>query len=218
VDVPTWSAKAVGQFAATRFGHRFSPRSCVRYLHRRGFVCQPPNRHLLKADGAKRHAFVEQYRIILAGAAMRGARIFFVDEAHFRTDGNLRRLWMLRGRPALVNSTSPKWGEKASFYLAVCLETDVVFGGEPHHSSCAATSAQFPEVTHKNGYRDRGSCLINPVTEQEGQHDSRKRAGIRGGAPVAIPRREQAGARPIVDRVLPDHGLPPQDGGAAPGP
>ena len=30
------------------------------------------------------------------------------------------------GEPALVDSTSPRWGEKASYYSAVCLETGEV--------------------------------------------------------------------------------------------
>ncbi len=143
MDAATWSAKAVRQFVATRFGHRLSPRSCVRYLHRLGFVCKRPKRRLLKADAGKRASFIAQYWTILTDAALRGARIFFVDEAHFRADGDLRRLWTLRGQPALVDSTSPKWGEKASFYSAVCLETGEAFGWELHGNSCAATSAEF---------------------------------------------------------------------------
>ncbi len=33
---------------------------------------------------------------------------------------------MLKGEPALVDSTSPPCGEKASYYSAVCLETGQV--------------------------------------------------------------------------------------------
>ena len=54
------------------------------------------------------------------------AKIFFADEAHFRADAELRGKWVLRGEPALVNSTSPRRGEKASYYSAVCLETGEV--------------------------------------------------------------------------------------------
>ena len=56
-------------------------------------------------------------------ARARGAKIFFVDEAHFRADAELRAKWVLRGQPALVATTSPKHGEKATYYSAVCLET-----------------------------------------------------------------------------------------------
>ena len=38
---------------------------------------------------------------------------------------------MLKGEPALVDSTSPHWGEKASYYSAVCLETGEVEMGAP---------------------------------------------------------------------------------------
>jgi len=55
-----------------------------------------------------------------------GARTFFVDEAHFRVDAYLRAMWVLRGQPALVGSTSPRLGEKVSYYSAVCLETGEV--------------------------------------------------------------------------------------------
>lgn len=143
LDAATWSGKAVRQLVAERFGYRLSARSCLRYLHRLGFVCKRPKRRLLKADGAKRAAFLDQYRTIVAEAERLGARIFFVDEAHFRADGDLRRLWTLRGQPALIDSSSPKYGEKASFYSAVCLETGEVFASALTGNSCAATSAQF---------------------------------------------------------------------------
>ena len=55
-----------------------------------------------------------------------GAKIFFADEAHFRADAELRGKWVLRGEAALVDSTSPRYGEKASYYSAVCLETGEV--------------------------------------------------------------------------------------------
>ena len=46
-----------------------------------------------------------------------------VDEAHFRAEAELRGKWVLKGEPALVVSTSPQYGEKASYYSATCLET-----------------------------------------------------------------------------------------------
>ena len=36
-----------------------------------------------------------------------GAKIFFADEAHFRADAELRGKWVLKGEPALVDSSSP---------------------------------------------------------------------------------------------------------------
>ena len=38
----------------------------------------------------------------------------------------MRGKWVLKGKPALVDSSSPRYGEKASYYSAVCLETGEV--------------------------------------------------------------------------------------------
>ena len=40
--------------------------------------------------------------------------------------GSAGQEWVLKGEPALVASTSPRWGEKASYYSVVCLETGEV--------------------------------------------------------------------------------------------
>ena len=50
---------------------------------------------------------------------------------------------MPRGEPALVDSTSPRYGEKASYYSAVCLETGEVGWMELEGNSNAGTSAAF---------------------------------------------------------------------------
>ena len=84
-----------------------------------------------------------EYTFLSEEAWRSGARIFFVDEAHFREDAELRGKWVLRGEPALVDSTSPRCGEKASYYSAVCLETGEVAWMEPDGNSNAGTSAAF---------------------------------------------------------------------------
>jgi transposase len=143
IAAATWSWKAVGQVVAARFGRRLSPRSCLRYLHRLGFVWKRPKRRLLRADPAKRAAFVVTYRALVAEARAAGAQIWFVDEAHFRADGDLRGLWTLRGEPALVDSTSPRYGEKASYYSAVCLESGQVLGCRVEGTTTAASTVCF---------------------------------------------------------------------------
>ena len=50
---------------------------------------------------------------------------------------------MLRGEPALVNSSSPRYGEKASYYSAVCLETGEVEWMDREGNSNSGTSAAF---------------------------------------------------------------------------
>jgi hypothetical protein len=74
------------------------------------------------------------------GAAETGAKIFVVDESHFYADVDLRGKWVLNGEPALVGSPSPRNGETARHYSAVCLETDDVETMEPDGNSCAETS------------------------------------------------------------------------------
>ena len=84
-----------------------------------------------------------EYAALREEAQRTEARIFFADEAHFRADAELRGKWVLRGEPALVGSTSPRYGEKASYYSAVCLETGEVEWMELEGNSNSETSAAF---------------------------------------------------------------------------
>jgi len=86
---------------------------------------------------------VAEYAALLAEARATEAKLFFVDEAHFRADGDLAGKWVRKGHPALVDSTCPRWGEKASYYSAVCLETREVEHMELTGTSSSATSAAF---------------------------------------------------------------------------
>jgi transposase len=133
----------VREFIRRRCDLILSRASCLNYLHRLGFVLKRPKKRLLTADEARRAVFVREYALLRAGAAASGAKIFFVDEAHFYADADLRGKWVLAGEPALVDSTSPRWGEKASYYSAVCLETGEVEVRELDGNSTAETSAAF---------------------------------------------------------------------------
>ena len=84
-----------------------------------------------------------EYAALAHGAKQSGGKIFFADEAHFRADAELRGKWVLRGEPALVDSSSPRYGEKASYYSAVCLETGEVEWMELEGNSNSETSACF---------------------------------------------------------------------------
>ena len=143
IELANWNWKVVRQFIEARCGIRLSRSACLRYLHRLGFVYQRPKKRLLKADEAKRATFLEEYAALLAEARVTGAKIFFVDEAHFRADADLHGKWVLRGEPALVDSTCPRWGEKASYSSAVCLEMGEVEYLELTGTSSSATSAAF---------------------------------------------------------------------------
>lgn len=133
----------VRQFVEARCGIRLCRSACTRYLHRLGFAYKRPKKRLLKADDEKRAAFVEEYVALLAEAQATGAKVFFADEAHFRAEADLHGKWVLKGKPALVDSTCPRWGEKASYYSAVCLETGEVEHMELTGTSSSATSTAF---------------------------------------------------------------------------
>jgi len=170
LELANWNWKVVRLFVELRCGRRLSRSSCLNYLHRLGFVLKRPKKRLLKANAEARTAFVATYLELLAEAAATGAKLFFVDEAHFRADADLLGKWVLKGEPALVDSTSPRWGEKASYYSAVCLETGEVENMELEGTSTAVTSAAFlaqlrthhPEpliVVWDNGPAHRGAAI-----------------------------------------------------------
>ena len=108
IDLVNWNWKVVRRFVQERFGLLLSSSSCLNYLHRLGFVLKRPKKHFLKADDAKREAFVATYAGLLIEARQLGMKVFFADEAHFRADADLRGKWVLKGEPALVDSTSPR--------------------------------------------------------------------------------------------------------------
>ena len=143
MDQANWYWKAVREFARERFGISLSRSSCLNYLHRLGFSFKRPKKRLLKADEGKREAFVVEYAAMWEECQETGVRIFFAYEAHFRADAELRSKWTQRGEPALVESTSPRYGEKASYYSAVCLETGEVEWLELAGNSNSGTSAAF---------------------------------------------------------------------------
>ena len=145
-----WNWKVVRQFLKQSFDLGLSWSSCLNYLHRLGFVLKRPKKRLLKAKDEERKAFVLQYSQIREEAQKSGAKIFFVDEAHFRADADLRGKWVLKGEPALVDSTSPRWGEKACYYSGVCLESGEVEAMEIAGNSNAETSTAFLQQLREN--------------------------------------------------------------------
>ena len=62
----------VRRFVQERFGLSPSRSSCLNYLHRLGFVLKRPKKRFLKADEAKREAFVAVYAELLAEGATGG--------------------------------------------------------------------------------------------------------------------------------------------------
>ena len=138
------------EFVEQRFGLRLRRSSCRTYLHRLGFVLKRPKKRLLKADEPKREAFVHEYVALQRQATATKARIFFVDEAHFYADVDLHAKWVLKGEPAFVESTSPRWGEKASYYSAVCPATGEVDAMPLEGNSSSETSVAFLKRLRKH--------------------------------------------------------------------
>jgi transposase len=175
LDLAKWTWKGVRQFVQERFDCLLCSRTCLNYLHRLGFVVKRPKKRLCKANAEKRAAFVREYAALRAEAHFSGAKIFFVDEAHFRADVELRSQWVLRGEPALVDSTSPRFGEKATYYSAVCLETGEVVAMPVEGNTNAETSVAFLKLLREkysglliviwdNGPAHRGEAMRNYLT------------------------------------------------------
>ena len=165
IEMANWNWKVVRQFVSKRFGIGLSRSTCLNYLHRLGFVLKRPKKRLVKADEQKREAFVAEYATLSDETWRTGAKIFFADEAHFRADPELRGKWVLRGEPALVDSTSPIYGEKASYYSAVCLETGEVEWMDLEGNSNSGTSAAFLERL-----RQRYSGPLNVIWDNAPAH------------------------------------------------
>ena len=143
IALANWNWKGVCMFIQQRFGRLLCRSSCLNYLHRLGFVLKRPKKRLLKADAAQRETFVASYARLRSEAATTGSKLFFVDEAHFRADVELRAKWVQRGQAALADSTSPRLGEKISYYSGICLETGEVEVMAVHENCTAATSVAF---------------------------------------------------------------------------
>ena len=165
IELANWYWKGVRQFVSERFGIELSRGSCLNYLHRLGFVLRRPKKRLVKADEGKGEAFVAEYATLSADARRTGAKIFFADEAHFRADAELRGKWVLRGGQALVDSSSPSYGEKGSYYSAVCLETGEVEWMELEGNSNSGASAAFLERL-----RQRHSGPLNVIWDNAPAH------------------------------------------------
>ena len=165
IEMANWYWRVVRQFVLERFGVSLSRSSCLNYLHRLGFAFKRPKKRLLKADAEKREAFVAEYAALMEESGQTGAKVFFADEAHFRADAELRGKWVLKGEPALVDSTSPSYGEKASYYSAVCLETGEVEWMELEGNSNSGTSVAFLEQL-----RERHGGRLNVIWDNAPAH------------------------------------------------
>ncbi len=85
-----------------------------------------------------------------------GPKIFFADEAHFWADAELRGKWVLKGKPALMDSNqpaSPRRGEKTDYYSAVCPETREVEWMELEGKQQRGDFSLLPDATEGEALR-----------------------------------------------------------------
>ena len=85
-------------------------------MPRLGLSWKKGKKLLGRADPARRRAFVEQLRDVLAGAQRDRYLLVYLDEAHLHQDADLGRGWAERGRRLGVASSSPGLSAKVSFY------------------------------------------------------------------------------------------------------
>ena len=153
------------QFVSERFGISLCRSSCLNWLHRLGFAFKRPKKRLVKGNESKREAFVAEYAALWQEAQRTEARIFFANEAHFRADAELQGKWVLKGKPELVDSNSPRYGEKASYYSAVCLETGEVEWMELEGNGNGESSVAFLEQL-----RERHGGRLNVIWDNAPAH------------------------------------------------
>ena len=141
MELANWYWKGVRQFVCERFGVELSRSSCLNWLHRLGFSLKRPKKRLVKANASKREALrrpegggprERREDILCRRGSLPGGR---------GTEGQMGA----PGEPALVDSTSPQYDEKASYYSAVCLETGEVEWMELEGNSNSGTSVAFLE-------------------------------------------------------------------------
>ncbi len=179
---------------------------------------------MVKADEAQRETFVAEYAALREEAQRSGAKVFFADEAHFWADAELRGKWVLQGEPALVASSSPSYGERASYYSAVCLETGEVEWMALEGNSNSETAAAFLEQL-----RERPGGWLNVIWDNASARDWSKiwrggagssessrtepEAGEPAGLPPGLQRRR--GHLGLGQRGSHGQSVPAQQGGGA---
>ncbi len=168
IVMANWYWRVVRRFALEHPGIELSRSSCLNWLHRLGFAFKRPKKRLLKADEAKREAFVAEYAILKEEAGRNEARIFFADEAHFPGGLGIAGQRVQKGEPALVNSISPRQCDKASYYPVGCFETGEVKWIELEGNSNWESSVSFLEHL-----RERHSGRLNVISDNAPAHRGR---------------------------------------------
>ena len=104
IELANWNWKVVHRFVWDRWSVRLSHSSCLNYLHRLGLAFRRPKKGLVETKEGRWEAFVAEYTALREEAEWTGAKIFFLDEAHFRAEAELQGKWVLKGEPAPVKT------------------------------------------------------------------------------------------------------------------
>src|SRR4051794_37106334 len=99
-----------------RFGQTCCRETIRAALHRLGLSWKKAKKLLGRADPARRRAFVERLRHVLADAQHDRRLLVYLDEAHVHRDADLGYGWAERGRRLWVASGSPGLSAKVSLY------------------------------------------------------------------------------------------------------
>ena len=81
MEMANWYWKVVGQFVSERFGVRLCrspPAADLDYLRRLGFAFKRPKKRLVKANEAKREAFVAEYAAFRDETGRTGGKVFLL--------------------------------------------------------------------------------------------------------------------------------------------
>ena len=146
-----------------------------------------------------------EYAALTASARRSEAKIFFADEAHFRADGDLRGKWVLKGEPALVDSTSPTPGREGQLLLGMwqtwrpkarwqMMDT----GGQQQLRHLSRLPAATEGATHRTTDRDLGQ-FARPIVATRYEPDLMHTPGLNlcYGQPSPVDsRRLQCSMRP----------------------
>ena len=184
IELANWYWRGVRQFVSDRFGIELSRGSCLNYLHRLGFALRRPKKRLVKADEAKREAFVAEYATLSDEARRTEAKIFFADEAHFRADAELRGKWVLRGGAGFGGLDQPELWRKGRLLLGS------VSGDRGSGVDGAGGQQQLRNL----------GCLLGAVAAEAlraAQRDLGQRTGAPWGGGAGIP--ADAGPGPTAD-------------------
>lgn len=109
-----WTAKLVAAYVQRTLGKRIHLETARRYLHELGLGLKRPRKRLVKADRAQQEAFMRELQAVEAQRSPHSLTVY-MDEGQIEQDANLKRMWVLKGEEAVVDSTSP--GKKSCVSL-----------------------------------------------------------------------------------------------------